>query len=64
MGKACNMNGEKRNTYKLLVGKSKRKRPLGRQRCRRVDNIELDLGQIGLEGGGVDWIGLAQDRGR
>jgi hypothetical protein len=52
--------GEKRNTYRLLVGKSEGKRPLGRPRRRSVDNIKMDLLEIGW--GGVDWIGLAQDR--
>jgi hypothetical protein len=53
---------EKRNTYMLLVGKPEGKRPLGRQRRRWVDNIKLHLLEIGW--GGVDWIGLAQDRDR
>jgi hypothetical protein len=48
--------GEKRNAYRLLVGK----RPLGRQRRGRMDNIKMDLLEIGW--GGVDRIGLAQDR--
>jgi hypothetical protein len=48
--------GKKRNAYKLLVGK----RPLGRPRRRWMDNMKMDLGVIGW--GGVDWIGLAQDR--
>jgi hypothetical protein len=52
--------GEKRNAYRLLVGKSEGKRPLGRPRCRWVDNIRMDLGEVGW--GAVDWIGLAQDR--
>jgi hypothetical protein len=52
--------GEERNAYKLLVGKPEGKRPLGRQRRRLVDNIKMDLLEIGW--GGVDWIGLAQDR--
>jgi hypothetical protein len=52
--------GEKRNAYRLLVGKPEGKRPLGRPRCRCVDNIKIDLVEIGW--GGVDWIGLAQDR--
>jgi hypothetical protein len=39
--------GEKRNTYRLLVGKPERKRPLGRPRCRWVDNIRMDLGELG-----------------
>jgi hypothetical protein len=54
--------GEKRNVYRLLVGKPEGKRPLGTPRHRWRDNIKLDLSEIGL--GGVDWIGLAQDRYR
>jgi hypothetical protein len=50
--------GEKRNAFRLLVGK----RPLGRPRCRWVDNIKMDLVDIGL--GEVYWICLAQDRYR
>jgi hypothetical protein len=46
--------------YRLLVGKSEGKRPLGRPRCRWVDNIKMHLLETGL--GGVDWIGLPQDR--
>jgi hypothetical protein len=56
MGGACNTNGEKRNAYRLLEGK----RPLGRSRHRRVDNINMDVGEI--RWGAVDWIGLTQDR--
>jgi hypothetical protein len=52
--------GEKRNAYRFLVGEPERKRPLGRPRRRWVDNIKMDLSEIGW--GGVDWIGLAQDR--
>jgi hypothetical protein len=52
--------GEKRNAYRLLVGKPEGKRPLGRPRRRWVDNTKMDLLDIGW--GGVDWIGLAQDR--
>jgi hypothetical protein len=51
--------GEKRNVYRLLVGKPEGKRPLGRPRCGWVNNIKMDLLEIGW--GGVDWIGLAQD---
>jgi hypothetical protein len=51
---------EKRNAYKLLVRKPEGKRPLGRSRPRSVDNIKIDLLEIGW--GGVDWIGIAQDR--
>jgi hypothetical protein len=54
--------GENRNVYRLLVGKPEGKRPLGRQRRRWVDNIRMDLGEVGW--GDVDWIGLAQDRNR
>jgi hypothetical protein len=45
--------------YRLLVGKPEGKRPLGRPRCRWVDNIMMDL--VGIGWGVVDWIGLAQD---
>jgi hypothetical protein len=51
---------EKRNVYRLLVGKPEGKRPLGKSRYRCVDPIKMDLLKIGW--GGVDWIGLAQDR--
>jgi hypothetical protein len=54
--------GEKRNAYRLLVGKPEGKRPLGRPRRRWVDNIRMDLVEVGW--GGVDWIDLAQDRNR
>jgi hypothetical protein len=52
--------GEKRNAYRLLVGKPGGRRPLGKPRRRWVDNITMYLLQTGW--GGVDWIGLAQDR--
>jgi hypothetical protein len=52
--------GEKRNAYRLLTGKPEGKRPIGRPRCRWVDNIKMYLLEIGW--GGVDWIGLAHDR--
>jgi hypothetical protein len=54
--------GEKRNAYRLLVGKPERKRPLRRPRGRWVDNIRMDLVEVGW--GDVDWIGLAKDRNR
>jgi hypothetical protein len=54
--------GEKRNVYRLLVRKPEGKRPLGRPRRRRIDNIKMDLLEIGLRV--VDWICLAQDRYR
>jgi hypothetical protein len=50
--------GEKRNVYRLLVGKPEGKRPLGRPRRRWIDNIKMDLLETGLSV--VDWIGLAQ----
>jgi hypothetical protein len=52
--------GEKRNVYRLLVGKPEGKRPLGRPRRRWIDNIKMDLLEIGVSV--VHWIGLAQDR--
>jgi hypothetical protein len=52
--------GETRNAYRILVGKPEGKRPLGRPRRRWVDDIKMDLGEIGCDG--VDWIELAQDR--
>jgi hypothetical protein len=56
----CTTSGGKRNAYRLLVGKPEGKRPLGRPSRRWVDNIKMDRLEIGW--GGVDWIGLAQDR--
>jgi hypothetical protein len=53
---------EKRNVYRLLVGRPDGKRPLGRPRHRWIDNIKLDLLDIVLSD--LDWIGLAQDRYR
>jgi hypothetical protein len=46
--------GEKRNAYKILVGKSEGKRPLGRSRHRSVDHIKMDLKETGWSG--MDWI--------
>jgi hypothetical protein len=43
MGRACSMNGEKRNAYRILVGKPEEKRPLGRSRRRWVDSIKINL---------------------
>jgi hypothetical protein len=54
------MNGEKRHAYRLLVGKPVGRIPLGRPRRRWVNNIRIDLGEVGW--GDVDWIGLAKDR--
>jgi hypothetical protein len=54
--------GERRGVYSCLVVKPERKRPLGRFRRRWEDNIKLDLQE--LECGDIEWIELAQDRGR
>jgi hypothetical protein len=54
--------GENRNVYKVLVGKPEGKRPLGRPRRRWDDGIRMYLREIGW--GSVEWIHLAQDRGR
>jgi hypothetical protein len=54
--------GEKRNVYRLLVGKPEGKKPLRRPRRRWIDNIKMGLLQIGVSV--VDWVGLAQDRYR
>jgi hypothetical protein len=52
--------GELRNVYMILVGKPEGKRPLGRPRRRWVDNIKMELIEVGWDG--MDWIELAQDR--
>jgi hypothetical protein len=54
--------GKKRHMYRLLVGKPEGKRPLGRPRRRWVDNIRMDVGEVGW--GDVGWISLAQDSNR
>ena len=51
--------GEERGLYWVLLGKPEGRRPLGRPRHRRVDNIRLDLQEV--ECGYMDWIGLAQE---
>ena len=51
---------EVRGVYKVLVGKPEGRRPLRRPRPRWVDNIRMDLQEVGC--GYMDWIGLAQDR--
>jgi hypothetical protein len=60
MGRACSTNGEKRNVYRILVGKPEGMRPLGRLRHRWVDNIKMDLRGIGWCD--MDWIDLSQYR--
>jgi hypothetical protein len=60
MGRACSTNGEKRNAYRRLVGNPEGNIPLGRPRCRWMDNIKMDLREIRWDG--MDWFDLAQDR--
>jgi len=54
--------GEERGVYRVLVGKLEGKRPMARPMRRWVDNIRMDLQQVGC--GYMDWIGLTQDRDR
>ena len=54
--------GEENGVYRVFVGKSEGKRPLGRRRRKCVDNIRMDHQEVGC--GYMDWIGLAQDRDR
>jgi hypothetical protein len=54
--------GEKRNVYRLLVGKPEGRRSLGKSGHRWLDNLRMDLVEVGW--GDVEWIGLAQDRDR
>ena len=53
---------KERGVYRVLVGKSERRRPMGRPRRRWVDNFRMDLQEVGC--GYMNWIGLAQDRDR
>jgi hypothetical protein len=57
---ACSTNVGKRNTYRILVGKPEGKRPLGRPRRRWLENVKIDLREIGWNG--VDWSDMPQDR--
>jgi hypothetical protein len=57
MGRACSTSGEKRNVYRILVGKLEGKRPLGRPRRGWEDNIKMDLREDG-----VVWTGLIRLR--
>jgi hypothetical protein len=54
------MNGDKRNAYRILVGNPEGRRPLGRPTRRWLNNVKMDLREIGWDG--MDWIHLAHDR--
>jgi hypothetical protein len=60
MGRARSTHEEKRNSYRVLVGKAEGKRPVRRRRRRWEYNIKMDLSEIGH--GCMDWIHSAQDR--
>jgi hypothetical protein len=60
MGEECSTNGEKRNAYRILLRKPEGRRPLRKSRRWWVDNIKMDLEEIGW--GGMSWIDLAEDR--
>jgi hypothetical protein len=60
MDRACSMKGVKRNACRILMGKPEDKRPLGRPRRSWVDNIRMDLREMGWDG--MNWFDLAQDR--
>jgi len=62
MGEACSAYGERRGIYRVLMGKSEGKRPLGRPRLRWEDNIKKDLQEVGC--GVMDWIELVQHTNR
>jgi len=62
LGWACGAYGEERGVYRVLLGKPDGRRPLGRARRRWVDNIRMDLQEVGC--GFIDWVGLVQDRDR
>jgi hypothetical protein len=62
MCRACSTNRVKRNACRFLVGEPEGKRPLGRSRHRWLDNIKMDLRDIGWDV--MEWTDLAQDRGQ
>jgi hypothetical protein len=60
IGGACGTYWKRRCVYRVLMGKTEEKGPLGRPRRRWEDNIKMDLQEVGC--GGMVWIGLARDR--
>jgi hypothetical protein len=60
MGRACSTKGERRNAYRIVVGKTEGRRSLRRPRRRWVDNIKMDFRETGWDS--MDWIDLVQDR--
>jgi hypothetical protein len=60
MGRVCSMDGEKLNACRILVGEPEGKRPLGRPRYRWLENIKMDLREVGWYS--MDWIDLAHDK--
>jgi hypothetical protein len=60
MDRACSTNGPEKNAYRIMVEKPKGKRPLERPRRIWLDNIKMDVIEIGWSG--MDWTDLAQDK--
>ena len=56
MGSACSTMEERKGAYRVLVGKSEGKRPLGRPRLRLEHNIEMDLQAVGWDMDGMIWV--------
>jgi hypothetical protein len=63
MGRVCSTNGEKRNTYRILVGKPEGKRPVGRPRRRWVDDIKIDVRVDGVVWTGSIWLRIGTSGG-
>jgi hypothetical protein len=62
MSRICGTNGDKRNSYRIFLGKPEGKRSLRKPRCRCVENIKMNLRGTGWDG--MDWICLTKDRGQ